>query len=347
MQKGLKKIALSAPGDLRLQLQEGDIPMQDGTVKVHVAACGICGSDLALLKGTRDLSKEKYFGHEFSGVVTEVANGSCGFQPGMRVASELARTCGQCWNCRNDLPNYCRSMNEALLPGGFTEETLVRSTLDYSFLSPIPSTLDDVTAALMEPTNCAYRIAMQAAIKPGDTTVVFGLGAMGIITAIILKQLGAGAIICVGRRPARQEKARQTGIFDAVVGNDEEGMAKIRDICGEKGADAAIEATGSPRVLVDAINTVRYGGRVVVGSVYNGTIPEFNPLPIFRKELTIVGAKGPYPYQRSDGSSAVVCMMEKIQDDLKKIVTVYDYEDALKAFEDAQSGEAIKAVIKF
>ena len=115
----------------------------------------------------------------------------------------------------------------------------------------------------------------------------------------------------------------------------------------EKGADISIEATGSPRVLVDAMNTTRPGGRVVVGSVYHGTIPEFDPLPIFRKELTMVGAKGPALFRRTDGSSAVVDMMVKVQDDLKKIITVYDYKDALRAFEDAKSGEAIKAVIKF
>lgn len=343
----LKKIVLLAPGNLQLQTEAAEIPIQNGMIKVRVRACGICGSDLALLNGTRDMTKEFYFGHEFSGIVTEIADDSIGFQPGMRVASELAVTCGRCWNCRNGMPNYCRSMNDALLPGGFTEETLVRSTSDYSFLSQIPSTLDDITASLLEPTNCAYHIAMQAKIKPGDNVVVFGLGAMGIIAAIILKQMGAGTIICVGRRPARQEKARQTGIFDAVVGNDEDGMAQIRKICGEKGPDVTIEATGTPQVLSDAIQTVRAGGRVVVGSVYHGTISEFDPLPIFRKELTLIGAKGPTTYRRTDGSSAVVCMMEKIQDDLKKIINVYDYKDALKAFEDARSGEAIKAVITF
>lgn len=343
----IKKIALLAPGKLELQPDSPEIPLKNGMVKVRVSACGICGSDLALLNGTRDMTKELYFGHEFSGVVTEIAADSCGFRPGMRVASELARTCGQCWNCRNGLPNYCRSMNDALLPGGFTEETLVRSTPDYGFLSQLPSTLDDITSALLEPTNCAYHIAMQAQIKPGDNVVVFGLGAMGIIAAIILKQLGAGAVICVGRRPARQEKARRTGIFDAVVGNDEQGMSQIREICGEKGADVAIEATGTPQVLADAIQAVRPGGRVVVGSVYHGIISEFDPLPIFRKELTLVGAKGPTTYRRTGGSSAVVCMMEKIQDDLKKIVSVYKYQDTLKAFEDAKTGEAIKAVITF
>ncbi len=261
----MKKIVLSAPGKVSLENTENELSLMSGMVKVRVSACGICGSDLALLNGKRDLTKERYFGHEFSGVVTEIADDSCGVQRGMRVASELTRTCGKCWNCRNGLPEYCRSMNEALLPGGFSEETLVRSTPDYGFLSPIPDSLDDITAALMEPTNCAYQIAKRAKLKPGDNVVVFGLGAMGIISAIILKQLGANSIICVGRRAARQEKARETGIFDAVVGNDNTGMNVIREICGMNGPDIAIEATGTPSVLTDAINTVRPGGRIVVG----------------------------------------------------------------------------------
>ena len=343
----MKKIALLAGGKLELRYPEDEIALQDGMVKVHVSACGICGSDLALLSGKRDVSKELYFGHEFSGVVTEVSEGSVKIEPGMRVASEVSRTCGTCWYCLNGLSEYCRSLNDAITPGGFTEYTLARSTPDYSFLSPVPDAIDDVTAALMEPTNCAYQIAMKANIKPGDNVVVYGLGAMGIIAAIILRHLGAGAIICVGRRPARQEKARQTGIFDAVVGNDEAGIAVIREICGEHGADVVIEATGTPSVLSQAMTTARYGGRVVAASVYHGTIPEFDPLPIFRRELTIVGAKGPGAFLRTDGSSAVVHMMSLMKEDLAKIIRVYDFKDALQAFEDAKSGEAIKAVIKF
>ena len=84
-----------------------------------------------------------------------------------------------------------------------------------------------------------------------------------------------------------------------------------------------------------------------MGSVYHGSLPDFEPLPIFRKELTIVGAKGPTTYLKTDGSSAVVGVLNMIQNDVKKIIKVYDYKDAMQAFEDAKSGEAIKAVITF
>ena len=54
-------------------------------------------------------------------MVVDPGDGANGIKKGMRVASELSRACGHCWNCRNGLPNYCRSMNDALLPGGFSE----------------------------------------------------------------------------------------------------------------------------------------------------------------------------------------------------------------------------------
>lgn len=142
----MRSIKLLAPGQLEIK-ETGDRPeITDSTVRVAVEACGICGSDLALYNGRRDLSGEHYFGHEFSGTIIEVGNSANGLAKGMRVASELVKGCGRCWFCRNGLQNYCKSLNDVLLPGGFTEETLVTNTDAYSFLSPIPDELDDITA---------------------------------------------------------------------------------------------------------------------------------------------------------------------------------------------------------
>ncbi|MFQ9702728.1 MAG: hypothetical protein ACLR0U_11660 [Enterocloster clostridioformis] len=76
-------------------------------------------------------------------------------------------------------------MNDALLPGGFSEETLVLNTPEYSFISPVPDTIDDITATLLEPTNCAYHVARRADVKHGETAVVFGMGPMGLIAAAL------------------------------------------------------------------------------------------------------------------------------------------------------------------
>ena len=343
----MRKIALLAPGHLELQRDCQSIDRQPKTVKVEVNACGICGSDLALLRGKRDLKNEHYFGHEFSGTVIDAGEEYNGITKGIRVASELSKTCGQCWNCRNGLPNYCKSMNDALLPGGFAEETYVLNTPSYSFLSRIPESLDDITATLLEPANCSYHIAMRADMKPGDTVAVFGLGAIGLIAARILKYLGAGKVVGIDRSQKRLDEVNKTGIVDTVNSSDADWEQQVCEICGKQGPDIVIEATGAPAVFPDALRIVRPGGRVVAGSVYSGEIENFEPIPIMRKELTVVGAKGPYPSLKTDGTSVVADVVDRLQEDLKKIIKVYKYEDALQAFEDAASGAAIKAVITF
>ena len=344
----MKKVSLVEYGKLELSKDwEGISNVNEGMIKVKVKACSICGSDIALFRGQRSLADERYFGHEFSGTVVDAGSGANGIQIGMRVASELSRTCGQCWNCLNGLPNYCKSMNEAIIPGGFAEETLVLNTPDYSFVSPIPSELDEITATLLEPFNCAYHVACQAQIKPGDNVVIFGMGAIGLMTAYILKSMGASIIVGVDRSAMRLAKVKELGIAETVDSSGEDWQEQISEICGDKNVDIVVEATGVTSVLQDVFKAIRPGGRIVIASVYHGTGDGLELLPILRKELTIVGAKGPYPHRKTDGTSASLEALVKLKDELRKLITVYNYKDAKQAFEDMMSGVSIKAVIKF
>ena len=343
----MRKIALIDIGKLELRENCESVEKRPETVKVDVSACGICGSDLALLNGRRSIANEHYFGHEFSGVITEAGEGFNGLKPGMRVATELVKTCGQCWHCLNGLPNYCVGLNETLLPGGFASETLVLNTSSYSFLSPIPSNIDDITATLLEPTNCAFHVAKRANIQPEETVLILGLGTIGIITSQILKSFGAGVIIGTDKNKIRLDSIKRTGLLDFIDRNDTNWLEQIIEAVGAKGVDVVVEITGAPSALEDAFLAVRPGGRIVVGSVYHGHIDRFEPLPIMRKELTIIGSKGPFPHVKTNGSSAVVDVLAKLQTNLKKIITVYEYKDSIKAFEDFASGSVIKPVISF
>ena len=343
----MRSVKLLSPGVLELREAPDIAGVTDSTVLVDVSACGVCGSDLALYTGRRDLTGEHYFGHEFSGVITEAGSMANGVRPDMRVASELVKGCGRCWFCRNGMQNYCRSMNEALLPGGFSENTLVLNTDEYSFLSPIPDELDDITATTLEPANCAFHVAMRANIRPGDTVLVIGLGAIGLIAGLILQTLGAGKIVGADRSKHRLEHIRKTGLLDVVDTADKDWMDQVREMTAKEGVDVVIEATGAPSVLKDALEIARTGGRIVVPSVYFGAVEGFEPLPIMRKELTIIGSKGPAPQLKPDGTSAVVEKVMQLREQLQKMITVYDFKDSIQAFTDARSGAAIKAVIKF
>ena len=342
----MRKLSLIDYGQLKLENIDPIRELLDGTVKVDVNACGICGSDIALFRGQRDLKNERYFGHEFSGVVVDAGNVSNGLKSGMRVASELSRTCGRCWYCLNGLQNYCKSMNEALIPGGFAEETLVLHTAEYSFLSPIPNTLDDITATLLEPTNCAYHSVYRAGIRQGDTVAVFGLGTMGLIAARIAKSMGASVVIGIGRNENKLKKIRELDFVETVNCTESNWIDQVQELGGSKGVDIVIEATGSAAIFQEAMRVVRPAGKIVVVSVYHGS-SDIELWPIMRKEITIIGAKGPYPHRKTDGSSAAVEVLTNLQGDLKKLITVYDYKDSIQAFDDMMSGRCFKTVITF
>jgi threonine dehydrogenase-like Zn-dependent dehydrogenase len=346
--KIMRRIRLKDYGELEFRSDWEGIPeVTKGTLKVKVSACGICGSDIALYRGQRDLTKELYFGHEFAGTVMEIGEDTAPIEVGTRIATELSQTCGHCWNCTRGLPNYCRSMNDALIPGGFAEETLVRHQEDYSFLSPIPDELDDVTASLAEPFNCAYHIARQAELHPGDSVLIIGMGTIGILTGIILKHFGAGQVIGADTNPYRLKTIEKMGLFDVVNSSEAGWLEQVREMGGEKGTDIVVEATGVVQVLKNAFDAVRPGGKIVVGGVYNAPANGLDLLPIFRKELAMVGAKGPFPYIGYDGRSIPMKTLIRLKDDVGKIVTVYDYAAANQAFEDMMSGKSIKSVIRF
>lgn len=343
----MRRVALIDYGKLELQDDWGGIGLQPGTVKVEVSACAICGSDLALLRGKRDLKSERYWGHEFSGTVIDAGDGAGGITAGMRVASEVSRACGHCWYCRNGLPSLCKSFNEAFLPGGFSQETCVLNTQENSFISPVPAALDDITATLLEPTSCSLQCALKADIRPGAKVAVIGMGPMGFITARILQQIGAGLVVGIVNKPSRLEKVREIGFLEGIDSSREDWLDRVREIFGDFGPDVVVELSGNLTAFQNALKIVRPGGRIVVGSVYTGYADNVELRPVMRKELTIVGAKGPFPNLNSDGSSMAMDMLVKIQKDVRKIIQVYDYTDALRAFEDMMCSRSIKSVITF
>ena len=343
----MRRVALIDYGKLELQDDWGGIGLQPGTVKVGVSACAVCGSDLALLRGKRDLKSERYWGHEFSGTVIDAGAGAGGITAGMRVASEVSRACGHCWYCRNGLPSLCKSFNEAFLPGGFSQETCVLNTQENSFISPVPAALDDITATLLEPTSCSLQCALKADIRPGAKVAVIGMGPMGFITARILRQIGAGVVVGIVNKPSRLEKDREIGFLEGIDSSQEDWLDRVREIFGDFGPDVVVELSGNLTAFQNALKIVRPGGRIVVGSVYTGYADNVELRPVMRKELTIVGAKGPFPNLNSDGSSMAMDMLVKIQKDVRKIIQVYDYTDALRAFEDMMCSRSIKSVITF
>lgn len=315
-------------------------PPGPNQVLVKVSACGICGSDLRpYYQGKIDTT---YFGHEFSGSVIALGSDIDDFHTGDRVASGLASGCGKCAACSRGLPNYCEYSRNQFIPGGFSEYCLVTCAEGCRPLIRLPDTLDDFRGTLFEPLSCAMRIADTAKAAPGSRILVIGLGMMGLLSGLLLKKnVPEASIMGADTRKGRVETAKSLG-FDQSILMGPETAAPFKDL--GPSFDIVVDATGAAAVFPLAIELARLGGRVVLAGVPTDTVT-LTPLPIFRKELTIVAAKGPYPYPKTNGGSLVLDVLEDPWFKWDAMVSVFPCAYAAAGFRAAAGGNRAKVLI--
>jgi threonine dehydrogenase-like Zn-dependent dehydrogenase len=154
-----------------------------------------------------------------------------------------------------------------------------------SELVPSLLTLSDVMCT-------GHHAAVTAKVKPGETTVVIGDGAVGLCAVIAAKRLGAGRIILMGRHEERTNLGIEFGATDVVSERDEEGIAKVRELTGGDGAESVLECVGTASSMKMALGVVKdYGTIGRVGAAQYEEIPfGFGPL---MKNISISGGVAP------------------------------------------------------
>ena len=339
----MRTLLVAAPGSITL-VDRPDPVVAPHTVVVAVSFCGVCGSDLPIFFGQDQAEKVGYFGHEFSGTVVETGPGVEGLSAGDRVASGLIRACGRCERCLSGHPNFCQDMRHAISPGGFASRTLVRYAPDYAFLCRVPSQLPLAHAVLNEPLSCAIRIVEQGEVRPGDRVLVLGLGPMGHLSGLLARLWGAHHVVGVDRSTSRVSLAAENGL-SAVDANNPDWPSLVEGMLNGPTADLVIEATGRPESFAYALSLARLGGRVVVGSVYRELAESLDLRPIMRKELHIIGAKGPFPHAVAGKEALAMEILASGKLPLGNLVRVYPVARATDAFRAAAAGVVLKAVV--
>ncbi len=257
---------LDAPGtSLRLAEVERPEPGPE-QVRVKVAACGVCRTDLHVVDGDLENPKRPIIpGHEIVGRVDKIGSGVTRFSPGDRVGIPwLGHTCGVCPYCRAGRENLCDApgFTGYQIDGGYAEYAIADA--DYCF--PIPEGLGDVEAA---PLLCAGLIGYRALCmaEPCATLGVYGFGAAAHIVAQVARHKGMSvyAFTRPGDQTA-QEFARDLGAVWA-GGSDERPPVPL---------DAAIIFAPVGRLVPLALEVVRKGGTLVLGGIYMSEIP---PMP--------------------------------------------------------------------
>jgi L-iditol 2-dehydrogenase len=280
------------------QMRMADVPEPgapaENEVRIAVLAVGICGSDLHNYAdggiGDRVISAPLVLGHEFAGVVLEAGAQALDgegalLRPGQRVAVDPATPCWRCEMCEAGHPNLCRRLHFCgLFPddGALREQMIVEARSCF----PVPDTMSDSTAALLEPLGVALHTVNLAKIRLGDTVAVLGCGPIGLLVQRLARHSGAGAVYGFDCFPWRAQKAKQWGATGAWT-VDEDPVARLAQLTGGRGIDVVIEAAWADHSIAQAVEMARLGGRVVLAGIPSADEVRFRHSSARRKGLTL------------------------------------------------------------
>jgi 2-desacetyl-2-hydroxyethyl bacteriochlorophyllide A dehydrogenase len=254
----MKAMVLSAPNELAL----GEVArpaIGEGQVLVRVTYSGICGTDYKIYSGAIPVRYPRIMGHEMIGEVVE-AGPDANVRRGDRAIIDPELYCGSCFHCRIGQTHLCpkgmllgRDAN-----GGFAEYVVAPA----SHVFPLPESIDNQTAPLIQVLTTCLHAQRQINIFPGETVAVMGLGVTGQLHVQLAKARGA-TVIGITRSAEKRELALRLGADLAFPGG-EEAIQKVRAATEGRGADVVIECTGMLPVLSDAIHMARSGGRLLL-----------------------------------------------------------------------------------
>ena len=227
------------------------------------------------------------FGHEFCARIVEVGPGVKGFQVGDRVAARAKLPCQSCPLCDSGRSTLCRKGPVIGFdqPGCFSELAL----LPEISLVKVDDRISNSVAACLQSLSDSVAAVETAGIQVADSVVIFGQGSMGLECLQIARICGAGRIITVDVRDEACEVSKQMGADFALNAKTCDVVATIRELTDGNGADVVFEcAGGSPKqglaghqTLLDALNSVRSGGKIIGVSWFGG--PVTVPIDLFRE----------------------------------------------------------------
>jgi Zn-dependent alcohol dehydrogenase len=263
---------------------EVDAP-RAGEIRIRVAACGVCRSDLSMQDGTLPVPMPVVLGHEASAVVEEVGEGVDDLAAGDHVVVSWVPQCGDCFFCRRGQPQLCQAADVVLLAGGLLDGTprlrldgaplfqmsgagafSTETVVPASAAVKIPHDLPLDVAALL---GCAVLTGVGAAlntatIRPGDAVAVVGCGGVGLNIIQGARIAGAGTIVAVDVSPAKLDIARELGATHTVDAGTVDAANAVRDLTAQRGADVAFEALGQGRTIEQTVDMTRRGGQAVL-----------------------------------------------------------------------------------
>ena len=286
-----------------------------GEALLRVAACGVCHTDLHVMKAEVAFPPPAVMGHEVSGTVVEIGAGSeTELEPGQRVVGAFIMPCTECEMCRAGRDDMCEAFfGENRLKGNLFDGTTRLHRADGSRLSmysmgglaeyavvpvsalaPLPPGLSFEEAAVL---GCAaftaYGAVAKSEIVAGESMAIVAVGGVGSSLIQVGRHLGASPIIAIDVDDAKLAAARELGADVVINSTREDVVARVREATNGKGVSVAFEALGRPQTFELAVSLLREGGRMVAVGIAAGAAAAAVPItPLVRRGQVIMGSFG-------------------------------------------------------
>lgn len=265
----------------RIEMKDIRMPMPGiGEVLIRLNMVGICGSDVHLFQGHRDISYPIIPGHEAIGYIEVLGSDVSHLKIGDRVVIEPNIACTTCKYCLSGRGNIC--VNKRVIglnqPGCFSEFVIVPSSHAWK----LPDSIDDLNAVTIEPMAVALHAVSLAKAKPGDTIAVIGLGAIGLLVTHLAIALGYKVIVTELNK-SKIKLATDLGATASPTGDSR----KLAMNWDENNVAAVFECAGSENTVSLATATAPRGSEIILLGLSSG-MATFQPLKIVREGISIL-----------------------------------------------------------
>jgi 2-desacetyl-2-hydroxyethyl bacteriochlorophyllide A dehydrogenase len=278
----MKAVVIEEPNKMVVGRIEDPTP-GPGEAVIKVEACGICGTDIHVLRG--EFAPTRYPivpGHEFCGEVVAVAADVRNVKAGDFVAVDPSLFCGHCRQCRLGRFNLCENWN-AIGVGSANGACAEFVAVPAANAFPLPSEMPRHWGALVEPLSCAVHGLDQVDLQVAGDYLIYGAGTMGLLLAQLAKDSGASRVDMVERNPRRHALATRLAADRVAVAADE--------LDRPQGWDVVIDATGVVPAIEDGLRRVARGGTFLMFGVANAdATATFSPFRVYNDEIKIIGS---------------------------------------------------------
>ena len=349
----------------KLTIEEVDLaPPRAGEVRVKLAACAICHSDILFADGAWGGTLPAVYGHEAAGIVEEVGAGVTHLKPGDHAVVTLIRSCGHCPACSRGAQVRCETIfpldQQSPLSVRATGETLTHGLRTAAFAEQVVVEASQAVAIPQDvPLDCAALLACgvltgagavlnTAGVRAGDAVVVIGTGGVGLNAVQGAALAGAAPIIALDLSAEKRQAALRFGATHTADPTSNDLPAFIRSVNNGRLADYAFVTVGAKSAMEQATKLIGRGGAaVIVGMPASGVMASYDPGWLAGDEQRILGSKMGSARVRVDIPQLVDAYRRK-RLKLDELITArYPLEQINEAIDAVKRGEALRNVIVF